>query len=66
VDELIKTVSEKAGINTDQAKTAVMSVIDFVKTKAPVVGDQLKGLLSGEGGSSFSDAVDVIRKKVGV
>ena len=50
MDDLIKMVTEKAGINGDQAKKAVTAVIDFVKDKAPMIGDQLKGLLEGGGG----------------
>ena len=50
MEELIAKVTEKAGINGDQAKKAVASVIEFVKDKAPMLGDQLKGLLEGGGG----------------
>ncbi len=64
MDELIKTVSEKAGINAEQAKTAVNSVMDFIKTKVPGIGDQLKGMLSGGGGAG--DMVDSVRKKLGI
>lgn len=65
MEELIKTVSEKAGINAEQAKTAVNSVMDFIKNKIPGIGDQLKGMLAGgEGGGG--GIVDSIRKKVGI
>ena len=50
MEELIKKVAEKAGISGEQAQKAVSSVIDFVKDKAPMIGDQLKGLLEGQGG----------------
>lgn len=53
MEELIKTVTEKAGINPDQAKKAVESVLDFVKAKLPMLGDQLKGLIEG-GGSGIA------------
>ncbi len=67
MDELIKTVSEKAGINGDQAKSAVTSVIDFVKAKLPMVGEQLQGLLGGggDGGSPLAGAADALKKKFG-
>lgn len=67
MDELIKTVSEKAGINAEQAKTAVNSVVEFVKGKLPVVGEQLQGLLSGggDGGSPLAGATDALKKKFG-
>ena len=57
MDELIKTVSERAGINPEQARNAVNAVIDFVKAKAPMVGDHLKGLIGGEGGNPLGDVV---------
>jgi hypothetical protein len=63
VDDLIKTVSEKAGISTEQAKSAVNAVLDFVKNKVPGIGDQLKNLISG-GGSG--DMLGDIRKKMGI
>jgi hypothetical protein len=68
VDELIKTVSEKAGINPEQARAAVNSVVEFVKAKAPVVGEHLHVLLSGDqsGGGALVDAADALRKKLGL
>jgi hypothetical protein len=67
VDELIKTVSEKAGISADQAKTAVTSVVEFLKGKWPHLGEQLQGLLGGEaqGGNPLTSAADVLKKKFG-
>ena len=67
MDELIKTVSEKAGINPEQAKVAVSSVIEFIKGKLPMLGDQVQGLITGggEGGSPLADAADAIKKKFG-
>lgn len=49
MDELIKQVAERAGINSEQAKSAVNAVMDFVKDKLPGVGDQLKSLLTASG-----------------
>lgn len=67
MDELIKTVSEKAGINPDQAKTAVASVVEFIKAKLPVVGEQVQGMLSGsgDGGNPLAGAADALKKKFG-
>jgi hypothetical protein len=65
VEELIKTVSEKAGINPEQAKTAVNSVIEFLKSKAPLIGEQVQGLLGGEGAGSLAGAADALKKKFG-
>ena len=63
MEELIKTVSEKAGINAEQAKTAVTSVIEFIKGKLPMLGEQVQGLIAGEGG--VAGAADALKKKFG-
>jgi hypothetical protein len=64
VEELIKTVSEKAGINPEQAKAAVNSVLDFLKTKVPLVGEQVQGVLKN-GNGSIADATEVLKKRFG-
>lgn len=64
MEELIKSVTEKAGISGDQAKTAVSAVLEFLKTKLPGIGGQLEGLLGGgEGG--LGGAADALKKKFG-
>ena len=51
MDDLIKTVSERAGITAEQAKQAVESVLAFIKDKLPgPIGEQVTNLLSGAGG----------------
>ena len=67
VEELIKSVTEKAGISADQAKTAVGTVMEFLKGKLPGIGDQLQGLLAGGGdaGSGVAGAADALKKKFG-
>jgi hypothetical protein len=50
MDEIIKLVSEKAGISQEQAKTAVTTVMGFLKDKLPApLAGQLEGLLGGQG-----------------
>ena len=50
MDELIKLVTEKAHISEDQARAAVKTVLDFLKTKLPApVAGQIDALLSGGG-----------------
>ena len=66
MEELIKKVSEKAGINAEQAKNAVTTVMDFIKNKIPGIGDKLKDLVAGGGGEGGGGVVDAIRKKVGI
>ena len=50
MDELIQKVSERAGINPEQARKAVEAVADFVKSKFPAFGGHIDDLLKGGGG----------------
>ncbi len=48
MEELIKLVSQKTGISEDQAKTAVETVIGYLKQKLPApIAGQIDTLLSG-------------------
>ena len=50
MDELVKLVVQKTGLPEATAKTAVETVIGFLKTKLPApLGSQIDGLLSGTG-----------------
>jgi hypothetical protein len=49
VDELIKQVSEKAGISEQQARIAVETVMDYAKAKLPPgLASQVEGMISGK------------------
>lgn len=48
MDELVKLVTQKAGISEDQAKQAITAVLDFLKQHLPApVSGQIEGLLKG-------------------
>ena len=48
MDELIKQVSERAHISTDQARTAIQTVTGFLKEKLPPqMASQLDAVMSG-------------------
>jgi hypothetical protein len=48
MEELVKLVVQKTGISEAQAKTAVETVIGFLKTKLPApLAGQIDGLLAG-------------------
>ena len=50
MDELIKLVTQKAGISEVQARQAVDTVIGFLKDKLPApIASQIDGLLQGGG-----------------
>lgn len=51
VDELLKTVQEKTGLDLDQAKGAIEAVMGFLKDKLPEpIAGQLDKFVGGEGG----------------
>ena len=65
MEELIKQVSAKAGISEDQARSAVSTVVDFLKDRLPEpIAGQLENVMSGEGGG-IGGAVGDIAGKVG-
>ncbi len=48
MDELVKLVAKKTGISNEQAKTAVDTVIGFLKQKLPApIAAQIDGVLAG-------------------
>lgn len=52
MDELIRTVAERAGIDEAQAQRAVETVLELVRSRLPgPIADQLESLLDGEGGA---------------
>ena len=64
MDELIKQVAGKTGISEDQARTAVSTVLDFVKARLPApLAGQIDSVVTGEGGAG--DMVGDIASKVG-
>lgn len=59
MDELIKLVTQKAGISPDQAKAAIDTVMKFLKDKLPgPIAGQIEGVLKGA-------PVEEISKKLG-
>ncbi|HFC11210.1 MAG TPA: hypothetical protein ENJ56_00095 [Anaerolineae bacterium] len=53
MDELVKIISEKAGISESQAQMAAGAAIEFIKDKLPApIASQVDGLLGGEGGGA--------------
>jgi uncharacterized protein (DUF2267 family) len=69
MDELIQLVTEKAGISEAQAKTAVETVMKYMKDKLPpALADQVEAAMSGEGmasgaGDLLSSATSLFGKK---
>jgi len=65
MDELIKQVAAKAGISEDQARSAVSTVLDFVKGRLPEpIAGQIENAMTGEGGG-IGGTVGDLASKVG-
>ena len=65
MDELIRQVAERTGIGEDKARTAVETVVGFLKERlpAPIAGhlDSVIGGGAGAGGGALADqAGDVL------
>ena len=66
MDELIKQVSAKTGISEDQARTAVNTVLGFLKTKLPApIAGQIDSAIGGGAGESAAGGFGDIASKVG-
>ena len=58
MDELIQTVADKTGISPDQAKSAIVTVIDHLKDKLPFgLGDTIESFVQGGSSSSIGDDI---------
>lgn len=65
MENIIKLVCEKTGISESQAKTAVETVVSFLKDKMPGgLGAQVESFLKG-GGSPAGDIAGDLKDKVG-
>lgn len=61
MDELIKLVSKKAGISETQAKSAVDTVLKFLKEKLPdPVAGRLDDIVSGAGSLDLGKGMDAL------
>lgn len=65
MEELIKMVTQKVGISEGQAKSAVETVVSFLKDKMPAgIGSQVESFIGGNAGS-MGGVVDSIKDKIG-
>ena len=57
MEEIIRQVAERAGISEAQARTAVETVVGFLKNRLPEpLAGQVEGFLGGAGGAGGADA----------
>ena len=65
MEELIKMVTQKVGISESQAKSAVETVVSFLKDKMPGgLGTQVESFIKGNA-DSIGNIADSIKGKVG-
>jgi hypothetical protein len=56
VDELIRMIQEKTGIDEAQARGAAQTAIDFIKQRLPEpMRGQIDGILGGGGAGTMPD-----------
>ena len=66
MEQLIKMVSEKTGISEVQAKTAVETVVSFLKDKMPGgLGTQVESFIKGGAAGSTDDMLGGLKDKMG-
>jgi hypothetical protein len=66
MEDIIKEIAAKAGINPDQSKLALDTVLGLLKAKMPEsLGGQLEGLLSGKELNVSSIVKEVSADKLG-
>jgi hypothetical protein len=56
MQELISRLTEKAGINADQAVKAIDTIKDFVKEKFPMMAGAVDNLFAAQGGEAMAAA----------
>lgn len=67
MDELIKQVVSRTGISEEQARTAVTTVLGFVKDKLPApIASQIDSAITGEGGGVGGTLGDLASKAGGL
>lgn len=65
MEQLVKMISEKAGISSEQATTALSTVTGFLKDKMPAgIGSQVESFVKGGAGST-SDLTGNVTDKIG-
>lgn len=65
MDELIKQVSERSGISESQARTAVETVVGFIKERLPSpIAGQVDSVLNSSAGA-VGTGIDAVKDRAG-
>jgi hypothetical protein len=66
VDELINQVAQRTGLAPEQARTAVDTVLSFLKTRLPApIASQLDSALSGSAAGGMAEAAKGVGSRFG-
>lgn len=66
MDSIIKMIAEKAGISEAQAKTALTTLMGFLKDKMPGgLGAQVEGFIQSGGAATGGDMMGGLKDKIG-
>lgn len=59
MDQVVKMVQERTGIDAGQARTAVSTVLEFLKERLPEpIAGQIDGVVSGSGEGGTGSPMD--------
>ncbi len=65
MEELVKQVSERSGISEEQARTAVTTVVGFLKERLPApIAGQVDNVLGSSAGA-IGSGIDAVTDKAG-
>lgn len=66
MEELIQQVAQRTGLAPDKARTAVDTVLGFLKNKLPTsIGSQLDGAVSGKNIGGMGDVAKDVGDRLG-
>jgi len=61
VDQVVKLIQERTGIDAGQARTAADTVVDFLKDRLPApIAGQIDSVISGSGGEGTGSPMDKV------
>ncbi|MDQ3021710.1 MAG: DUF2267 domain-containing protein [Bacteroidota bacterium] len=67
MEELIKTVSAKAGLTEEQAKSAINAIVGYLKEKLPPgVNEKIANFLEGKEDSGLAGMAKGLKDKLGL
>lgn len=67
MEELIKFITEKTGLTSEQASSAVNAIKSYIKEKMPSgIGEQVSNFLDGKAGGGLAGMASSLKDKFGL